>query len=123
MEERAHSGTVWTAFSSSEQAEIRAAVDRILSSPSFASATRRSQLLRYLAERSLAGDADRITEYGIGLDVFQRPDSFEPRMDSIVRTETSRLRQKLRDYYAADGQSETLAIEIPQRSYTPSLVR
>jgi adenylate cyclase len=64
-----------------------------------------------------------VTEYGIGLDVFDRSPSFEPRMDSIVRTETSRLRQKLSEYYRTQGQSETIVIELPQRSYVPVLTR
>ena len=102
--------------------EIREALDRILASPGFASAPRRSRLLKFLIEESLAGRGDAISEYGIGLDVFERPSSFDPRIDSIVRTETSRLRQKLREYYL-HADAESVLIEIPQRSYAPSIAR
>jgi TolB-like protein/Flp pilus assembly protein TadD len=106
-----------------DAAQIRAALDRILASPGFAAAARRCHLLRYIVLRTLAGEGERITEYGIGLDVFGRPTSFDPRLDSIVRTETSRLRQKLREYYAGQGKDEPLVIEIPQRSYTAITVK
>jgi TolB-like protein/Tfp pilus assembly protein PilF len=101
----------------SDAAEMRAALDRVLASPGFAAAARRSLLLRHIVDRTLAGQGERITEYGIGLDVFARPPSFDPRLDSIVRTETSRLRQKLREYYAGPGSEERFVIEVPQRSY------
>ncbi len=102
-----------------DSAEVRAALERVLASPGFASAARRSRLLRYLVEHALAGSGGDVTEYGIGLDVFERPPSFDPRVDSIVRTETSRLRQKLREYYAARNGGEPIHIEIPPRSYVP----
>src|SRR5687768_2320204 len=75
---------------------------RILGSPAFANAERSRQLLRYLVAESLAGRASRLKEYSIGVDVFGRPASFDPQTDSIVRTETNRLRSRLRQYYA-DG--------------------
>jgi TolB-like protein/Tfp pilus assembly protein PilF len=106
-----------------EAAGIRAALDRILASAGFATAPRRTLLLRYLVEQTLAGGGEQITEYGIGLDVFGRPASFDPRTDSIVRTETSRLRQKLREYYAGPGSAEALLIEIPQRSYAAVITK
>jgi TolB-like protein/Tfp pilus assembly protein PilF len=106
-----------------EAAGFRAALDRILASAGFAAAPRRSLLLRYIIEKTLAGEGDQITEYGIGLDVFSRPPSFDPRIDSIVRTETSRLRQKLREYYAGPGSADTLLIEIPQRSYAAVITK
>jgi serine/threonine-protein kinase len=123
MAEQTQSGTDWTGLSAADQATVQAALDGILASPGFVSAARRSRLLRYLVERAMAGKGEQVTEYGIGLDVFDRPASFEPRMDSIVRTETSRLRQKLSEYYRTQGQSETIAIKLPQRSYVPVLTR
>jgi serine/threonine-protein kinase len=123
MAEQTQSGSDWTGLSAAEQAAIQTALDGILASPGFASAGRRSRLLRYLVEHAMAGQGEQVTEYGIGLDVFDRPASFEPRMDSIVRTETSRLRQKLSEYYRTQGQAETIVIELPQRSYVPVLTR
>jgi serine/threonine-protein kinase len=121
MERQAQSGVGWSSLTPSESAEVRTSLDRVLASSGFASSARRTQLLRYLVERALCGQGEQITEYGIGLDVFERPTSFDPRLDSIVRTEASRLRQKLREYYANQGQGDSFVIEIPQRSYAPSI--
>ncbi len=79
----------------------------------------RARLLKYLADAARDPDAKPVTEYAIGLDVYDRPASFDPRLDSIVRTELSRLRQKLKEYYAGEGRAEPLVIEIPPRSYVP----
>lgn len=97
--------------------EIRAYVAQLKSMRQFASAGRRGQLLEYLVEHTLAGDVDKISEYAIGLDVFQRPTSFDPRIESIVRTEVSRLRQRLKEYYAEAGRQDPIVIDFPPRSY------
>jgi TolB-like protein len=97
--------------------EIRAYVRGLLTTPQFTSTSRRGQLLAYLVEHTLAGDADKINEYALGLDVFQKPTSFDPRIESLVRTEFSRLRQRLKEYYAAEGSRDPIFIEFPPRSY------
>jgi TolB-like protein/Tfp pilus assembly protein PilF len=97
--------------------EIRAYVRKLLTTPQFTLSSRRGQLLAYLVDHTLAGDADKINEYAIGLDVFQRPTTFDPRIESLVRTEFSRLRQRLKDYYAKEGSGDPIAIEFPPRSY------
>ncbi len=106
----------------SENAAIQALLERLLASPGFASSPRRSQLLRYLLEQTLRGGAESLSEYAVGIDVFGRPESFDPRIDSIVRTEISRLRRALRDYFAGHGRGEPLTMEIPQRSYAIAFV-
>jgi len=98
---------------------IRAYLETLLAAPEFATSGRKSQLLRYLVEQTLAGQASQINEYGIGLDVFERPASFDPRIDSVVRAEMSRLRLKLRDYYDKSVGSDPIMIDLPQRGYTP----
>src|SRR5262249_39738737 len=77
-------------------------------------------LLRYLVDRTLIGEGPQINEYAIGLDVFEKPPSFDPRVDSTIRAEISRLRQKLKEYYLNRGRGDTIVIEFPQRSYVPS---
>src|ERR1039458_9212692 len=100
--------------------EIRATLERLLGTQHFSASSRRGQLLRYLVEHTLKGDADKINEYAIGLEVFQRPESFDPRIESVVRTEFSRLRQRLKDYYADDGLRDGIVIDFPPRSYVAS---
>ncbi|MGD1107801.1 MAG: hypothetical protein ABR865_12220, partial [Terracidiphilus sp.] len=68
----------------SRKVEIRATLERLLATQHFSASSRRGQLLRYLVEHTLAGDANKINEYAIGLDVFQKPTSFDPRIESVV---------------------------------------
>ncbi len=98
--------------------EIRASLNKVLLSPGFSS-KRRAQLLRYLVEETLAGRQDQVTEYGIGLDVLQRPESFDPRVDSTVRSEMSRLRRSLAEYYEGVGAGDAVRFEFPGRGYAP----
>ena len=102
---------------STDTQAIRAHLENVLASPILSSSPRRAQLLRYLCDRALSGTGEPVNEYAIGIDVFEKPASFDPRIDSIVRTEMGRLRQKLKDYYAA--QPSPIRIELPLRSYTP----
>jgi adenylate cyclase len=98
---------------------VRAQLDRILASPEFSSAGRHSRLLRYLVERTLAGDGEQLKEYVLGTEVFDRADSYDPRLDSIVRVEARRLRTRLDDYYRGHGANDQLIIAVPTGSYLP----
>ncbi|HUA84212.1 MAG TPA: hypothetical protein VMB85_10165 [Bryobacteraceae bacterium] len=109
-------------FDEARRDAIRAHVDAILATTPFTTSARSTGLLRYLIARFFAGETDQTNEYAIGLDVFERPPSFDPRLDSIVRTEMSRLRKKLKDYYAAEGLKSPMRIELPLRSYVPQFV-
>jgi TolB-like protein/Flp pilus assembly protein TadD len=105
---------------SNNEPEIRTALERLLASPEFAG-KRRGELLRYLVEKTLARDGE-ITEYGIALDVFRKPESFDPAAKSTVRAEMNRMRKALAEYYAAPGAEEPVRIEFALREYAPAFV-
>ncbi|HTB15053.1 MAG TPA: hypothetical protein VK752_25955 [Bryobacteraceae bacterium] len=109
-------------FADAEITRICAHVETLFGSSAFTAAPRRAQLLRYLIDRTLEGRADEIVEYGIGLDVFGKPPTFDPRTDSAVRSETSRLRQKLKEYYLTEGRGAEVVIDLPPRSYVPRFI-
>ena len=98
---------------------IRAELARVLASPGFAHNERLSRFLRFAVERHLEGREDEIKESVIGVEVFNRRADFDPRQDSVVRTEAARLRSRLGEYYAGPGLSSTLRIEMPKGGYTP----
>jgi hypothetical protein len=97
----------------------RAELEAVLQSKSFTRAPRLAHLLSYLCERLFAGDACRIKEYSIGVEVFLRGSSFDQDADSIVRVEANRLRKRLAEYYAGEGASHRLQITIPVGQYVP----
>src|SRR5262249_24330935 len=43
----------------------------------------------------------------------------DPRIDTIVRAEVSRLRSRLERYYATEGQADRCIISLPRGSYVP----
>jgi len=99
--------------------QVRGQLDRLLASEVFAGSARLSRFLRYVVERTLAGEGDRLKEYAVGVDVFDRHDGYDPRLDSLVRVEAGRLRSKLTEYYGEVGASDPVIIRMPRGSYAP----
>ena len=102
-----------------QQAAFRSYLSQLIQTPPFAFAPRRTELLCYVAERALRGEAATITEYGIGVEVYRKPESFDPRADSTVRSDMNRLRRALEEYYQGPGRGDPWRIEFPSRRYTP----
>jgi len=74
----------WT---ETDQKAVREQLDRILQSGPFAQSRRRQRFLDYIVTEALAGRGERLKGYNIGLEVFDRPDTFDPAIDPIVRIE------------------------------------
>lgn len=98
---------------------IRRQLERILASEGFARAERMSRFLRFIVEQTLLGRGDQLKEYVIGVEVFDRKGSFDPRTDPVVRGEARRLRSKLKEYYDAEGQNDLLRVVLAKGSYVP----
>lgn len=98
---------------------IRAQLERIAASPQFAGSARLARFLRFVVERSLAGEGARLKEYVIGTEVFDRGGDYDPRVDSIVRVEAGRLRTKLEEYYRNGGRDDVVRIGLLKGSYVP----
>lgn len=104
----------------SGQEAVRLQLDRILSHSLFANSERAGRFLRFVVEETLAGRGKQLKEYHLGLAVFDRPSSFDPRADPIVRVEAGRLREKLTKYYETDGATDPIIISIPKGGYVAS---
>ena len=102
---------------------VRAELERVLASKGFQSAGRLSRLLRHVTEKTLAGDADQLKEYTVGVEVFDRDTSYDPRLDAIVRVEAGRLRSRLDEYYANGGVAHEIRIELPRGAYVARFTR
>jgi len=97
--------------------EVRAELERVLASRGFVNAGRLSRLLRHVVEKTLAGEADQLKEYSVGMEVFDRDEKYDPRVDSIVRVEAGRLRSRLEEYYSTDGAADPVRISLPRGAY------
>lgn len=102
---------------------IEAQVERILGSEQFARSRRLRNLLRFTVSQTLQGNAESLKEYLIGTEVLNKPDSYDPRSDSLVRVLASRLRLKLKEYYRDGGNQDPLLIDFPKGRYVPCFRR
>ena len=102
------------------EAEIRAELDRILRSRVFIHSRRIRRFLQFVVEECLLQKHHRLKEYLIGIEVFNRQEAFDPRVDSIVRVEARRLRSKLDEYYTSEGRDATIRIQLRKGSYVPT---
>ncbi len=80
------------------------------------------RFLRFVVEKALAGETDQLKEYVLGVEVFDRDQSFDPKLDTIVRVEARRLRRKLKEYYESTGIQDLVRIDIPTPGYVPVFV-
>ena len=72
-------------------------------------------------EKTLAGDEGSIKAYSVAVDVFGRPQSFDPQSDPIVRVQARRLRTLLEQFYESGEARSAVAIDFrsPRRSWFP----
>jgi TolB-like protein len=92
---------------------------RLAASGCFRKAERCLRLLRYLTNLSLGGRTSELKEYSLGVSVFDRPESYDPRTDPVVRLEARRLRLKLAEYYQTEGLNDPVEIQLPKGAYVP----
>ncbi len=96
---------------------VQRSLDKLLASRVFQGSGRMSRFLRFSVEYALRGEPAPLKEYVIGVQVFDRGESFDPRTDTIVRVEARRLRAKLKEYYATEGRHDAVAIELSEKGY------
>jgi tetratricopeptide (TPR) repeat protein len=104
-----------------DHAEVSAALDRVLLSPSFARSSRLTSFLRFIVNEQLCGRGTPPKEYVLGVQVFDRDPDYDPRIDPIVRVQARQLRFKLREYYDTTGRMDPIRIELPKGSYRPTI--
>jgi TolB-like protein len=98
-------------------------LERVLASPTFARNDRQSRFLRFIVERHLEGKDQELKESLVAVNAFGRSPGYDPKQDPIVRTEASRLRARLSEYYLGEGKEDPLVIELPRGGYVPVFKR
>ena len=97
----------------------RQELDRVLASATFRQVDRLKRFLRFVALEALQGRGDQLKEYVIGVQVFDKSASFDPRADPIVRVQARRLRTRLARYYREEGADDTVVVDLPKGGYAP----
>jgi tetratricopeptide (TPR) repeat protein len=98
---------------------VETALEQLQRWPGLSRSPQLAKFLNYIVQAKLHGDADAIKAYSIAVDVFGRPQSFDPQTDPIVRVQARRLRAALEEYYAGDGASSPVRISLPVGRYVP----
>jgi len=98
---------------------VREQLERVLASATFKQVDRLKRFLSFIVLESIGGRSTELKEYVIGVHVFGKEPSFDPRTDPIVRVQARRLRAKLVRYYQEDGRSDEVIIDLPKGGYAP----
>ncbi|HKB10250.1 MAG TPA: tetratricopeptide repeat protein [Vicinamibacterales bacterium] len=106
-----------------DHAAAREHLTRILASRTFHQGDRLKRFLSFIVSETIAGHRHELKEYVIGVQVFGKEASFDPRTDPIVRVQARRLRAKLGQYYRDEGRGDALIIELPKGGYAPVFTR
>ncbi|MGZ2385604.1 hypothetical protein [Rhizobium brockwellii] len=104
------------------ESEARSEAERLLADPRLHVSDRHRAFLRYIVDAVFEGRSNAVKAYSIAIDVFNRPPSFDPSSDPIVRIEATRLRETLAKYYEQLGDEPGARLDIPRGRYVPVFV-
>ena len=114
---------VATAVTRDTDKPVRQQLERLLASATFKQVDRLKRFLSFIVLESIGGRSTELKEYVIGVHVFGKEPSFDPRTDPIVRVQARRLRAKLVRYYQEEGASDEVIIDLPKGGYAPVFKR
>lgn len=97
---------------------VREALQAVLDDERFSSAPQMSAFLRYVVERTLAGEASRIKAYSVAVDALGKPETFDAQGDPSVRVLAVRLRSTMQEYYART-RGHKVFIRLRPGTYVP----
>lgn len=110
---------IWHPKTSQEKEAVLRELDAVLASPQFRNSKRYPALLDYIVRNTLAGSSDQLKERTLGVEVFDRPPTYDTNADTIVRYTAGEVRKRLLLYYSDGGQNSSLRISLPAGSYVP----
>ena len=100
-----------------DQEQFRKQIDRLAASRTLHGSESLCRLLRYLAQHAIDHPGTPLKEYQIATEVFGRRSDFDPQSDSTIRVQAGRLRAKVLEYYAGEGEHDPIVVELPKGSY------
>jgi CheY-like chemotaxis protein len=99
--------------------DVRNQLGRMLQCRLFRHSPRLSRFFTFTVEQAIEGAEQRLKEYSIALEVFGKPETFDPRMDSAVRVAARQLRAKIDLYYLTEGAQDPVLIRYRPGDYIP----
>ncbi len=103
--------------------EKREELRRILASKLFANSPKKTRFLEFVTEQTFVGNGEKLNEYQIGVEVYERGVDFNPQRDPIVRVQAYEIRRLLKKYYEEDGKGCSIRMDLPAGHYVPIFTR
>ena len=99
--------------------EKREELRRVLESKYFANSPKKTRFLEFVSEQAFLGNGEKLNEYLIGVEVYDRGVDFNPQKDPIVRVQAHEIRRLLDKYYKEEGQGGLIRLDLPSGHYVP----
>jgi hypothetical protein len=112
----------WQPQTSQERDAILRELQEVIASPYFCNSKRYPALLQYIVENTLAGKSDRLKERTLGIEVFDRPSTYDTNAEAVVRFTAGEVRKRLLLYYNELGRNSGIRIALPVGSYIPEFL-
>jgi hypothetical protein len=106
-------------FTGEEKSAIQEQMERLLTSPYFSHSRRFPSFLRYVIEKTLAGQEDALKERTLGVEIFGRQADYDTASDPIVRVTAGEIRKRIAQYYQTLGHEHELRISLQAGGYVP----
>ncbi|MFT5730375.1 MAG: hypothetical protein ACI8PB_004555 [Desulforhopalus sp.] len=98
---------------------VRGQVARIIQSSRFNCSEKQKRFLQFIVDETFGGRTTQLKAYTVAIAVYDRPSTFDPQSDPIVRVEAGRLRRALKNYYLSSDGEDLVSITIPKGGYIP----
>lgn len=99
--------------------EKREQLGRILRNRLFSNSPKKTRFLEFVCEQTFVGNGEKLNEYQIGVEVYERGVDFNPQRDPIVRVQAHEIRRLLKKYYEEDGKNSSIRMDLPAGHYVP----
>ncbi len=103
--------------------EKREELRRVLESRYFTNSPKKTRFLEFVSDQAFQGNGDKLNEYLIGVEVYDRGVDFNPQKDPIVRVQAHEIRRLLKKYYEDEGKASAVRIDLPAGHYVPVFSR
>jgi TolB-like protein len=98
---------------------VEAELDKIFHDPHFNESVILKKFLSFIVQETICGRSNCLKEYTIAINVLEKPLTFNPQENCIVRIHAGRLRRALKQYYNDLGRDDQVVITIPKGKYIP----
>lgn len=112
----------WFPQTAEERDAILRELQEIAASSHFCNSKRYPAFLRYVVENTLAGRTELLKERTLGVEVFDRPPTYDTNADTVVRYTAGEVRKRLLLYYSEHRAVSGVRVSLPAGSYIPEFL-